>query len=97
LWKSTESQFQNEELGIKAQLGSLEDAKIRERLSEFFRTLELAQAAHSEYDAGKPSEKAKLAKSVLLNCSIDSVSLYPTYRKPFDILANRAKNEEWWT
>jgi hypothetical protein len=29
------------------------------------------------------------------NCSIDAVSLYPAYRKPFDMIAKRAKNEEW--
>jgi hypothetical protein len=32
---------------------------------------------------------------VLSNCQIDAVSLTPTYRKPFDIIFARAKNEEW--
>ena len=30
-----------------------------------------------------------------MNCAIDSASLYPTYRKPFDVIFQRAKNEDW--
>lgn len=32
---------------------------------------------------------------VLSNCKIDAVSITPTYRKPFDLILARAKNEEW--
>jgi hypothetical protein len=32
---------------------------------------------------------------VLSNCGIDAVTLYPTYRKPFDLIFQRAKTEEW--
>ena len=32
---------------------------------------------------------------VVSNCRIDALNLYPTYRKPFDLIAKRAKNEEW--
>jgi Recombinase len=31
----------------------------------------------------------------VLNCSTDGVSLTPTYRKPFDAVFRRAKNQEW--
>jgi hypothetical protein len=40
-------------------------------------------------------EQAELLKKALLNCSIDAASLYPAYRKPFDMIVQRAKNEEW--
>jgi hypothetical protein len=33
---------------------------------------------------------------VLSNCAVDAVSVYPTYRKPFDMIFERAKTEEWW-
>ena len=36
-----------------------------------------------------PAEKAKLLKMVLSNCRIDAVSLYPAYRKPFDLIFQR--------
>src|SRR5712664_2436464 len=42
-----------------------------------------------------PAEKAKLLKMVLSNCRIDAVSLYPAYRKPFDLIFQRTKTEEW--
>ncbi len=32
---------------------------------------------------------------VLLNCAVDGVNIQPTYRKPFDMIFQRAKNEEW--
>ena len=57
--------------------------------------LELAQNAHSLYLTRKPTEQAELLRNVLLNCSIDAVSLYPSYRSPFDLIANRAENAEW--
>jgi len=43
-----------------------------------------------------PQEKAKLLRMVLSNCAVDAVSVYPTYRKPFDMIFERA-NQEWWT
>jgi hypothetical protein len=42
------------------------------------RILELAQNAHSLYVMRNPAEQAELLKSVLLNCAIDGVNLYPT-------------------
>jgi hypothetical protein len=42
-----------------------------------------------------PAEKAKLLKMVLSNCAIDAVSLYPTYRKPFDLIFQSTKTEGW--
>jgi hypothetical protein len=41
------------------------------------------------------TEQGQLLKSVLLNCSTDGVSLWPVYRKPFDLIFERAKSEEW--
>jgi hypothetical protein len=42
-----------------------------------------------------PPEKAKLLRIVLSNCSVDAVNIYPSYKKPFDLIFARAKNEEW--
>jgi len=38
-----------------------------------------------------PAEKAKLLRIV---CSVAAVSVYPTYRKPFKLIFQRAKKEE---
>ena len=57
--------------------------------------LELANVAYSLYLTQKPAEQTELLGKVLLNCSIDAVSVTPTYRKPFDMIFERAKRKEW--
>ena len=69
--------------------------RTTQRAQNLQSTLELAQIAHSKFLMANPFEQADLAKIVLSNCSVDAVSLYPTYRKPFDLIAKKAKNEEW--
>jgi hypothetical protein len=58
------------------------------------RTLELANVAYSLYVTEKPAEQAELLKNVLLNCSIDAVSISPVYRKPFDMIFERSKTKQ---
>ena len=42
-----------------------------------------------------PHTAPRFSPTVLLNCATDGVSLWPTYRRPFDLIFRRAKNEEW--
>lgn len=94
-WRVRQAKWAEEELAIKAQLSSLEDVKTAQRLDNLHSTLELAQTIDSKVVTENEFEKADLAKIVLSNSKIDAISLYPTYRKPFDIIVRRAKNEEW--
>jgi hypothetical protein len=32
---------------------------------------------------------------VLSNCAVDAANVHPVYKKPFDLIFARAKNEEW--
>jgi hypothetical protein len=59
------------------------------------RTLELANKAYFLYVTQNPAEQGQLLKMILLNCRVDGASLYPSYRKPFDMIFQRAKNQEW--
>ena len=59
------------------------------------RILELANKAYFLYLRQNPTEQGKLLRIVLSNCLVDSVSLYPTYRKPFDLILGAAKTGEW--
>ena len=59
------------------------------------RIFELAQKARFLYLTRNAHERAHLLRMVLLNCATDGVTLTPTYRKPFDLIAERAKKEEW--
>ncbi len=93
-WTRKSSEWQAEEQQILLAVQGLERANP-DRMLEAVRTLELANKAHSLYLAQPPTEKAKLLKVVLSNCAVDAASVYPTYRKPFDLIFQRAKNEEW--
>lgn len=57
--------------------------------------LELANQAHSLYLTRNHAERAQLLKRVLLNCDTDGVSVWPIYRYPYDLISERAKNQEW--
>jgi DNA invertase Pin-like site-specific DNA recombinase len=94
-WQRKQADWQHEELRIQSLISGLKEDRSAGQLLEMRRILELAQRAYFLYLTRKPAEQAELLKKVLLNCSIDAVSLYPTYRKPFDMIFNRAKNEEW--
>ena len=94
-WQRKQADWETEEFRIKSRIAEPNEAGVKEQILSVGRILELAQKAHSLYLTRKPAEQAELLRKVLLNCSIDAVSLYPTYRKPFDLIFKRAKNEEW--
>ena len=94
-WQRKQADWQAEEIRIKSLIAGVKEERSRERLLSVTRILELAQNAYFLYVKRKPAEQAELLRSVLLNCSIDAVSLYPTYRKPFDLIFERAKCNEW--
>jgi site-specific DNA recombinase len=94
-WQRKSADWRSEELRIESQIASLDQRQETDTLLNVQRILELANRAYFLYLTRKPTEQAELLKKVLLNCSIDGVSLYPTYRKPFDVIAKRVKNEEW--
>ena len=88
------SEWRAEEQQIQMAINGLHESNA-ERVLSAKRTLELANKAYSLYLTRNSTEQAKLLRMVLLNCSIDAVSIYPTYRKPFDMIFERAKTEEW--
>lgn len=94
-WQRKQAEWQAEELRVISLISGIDEAKTGERLLDAQKILGLPQTAHSLYVTQKPAEQAELLRKVVLNCSIDAVSLYPTYRKPFDLIFNRAKSEEW--
>jgi hypothetical protein len=57
--------------------------------------LELATSAYGLYLHQEWSEKAKLLKAVLSNSTFTRRTLYPEYKKPFDILAKGSEFESW--
>src|SRR5262249_2592039 len=94
-WKRKSAEWHEEEQHLLMSIRELDAAKP-DRLLDGIRILELANKAYFLYLKQNSTEKAKLLRMVLSNCAIDAANLYPTYRKPFDLIFQRAKNGEWW-
>ena len=93
-WQRKMVEWQADEQRIETAIAGLKESGS-DRLLTVKRILELANKAYFLYLTRKPAEQANLLRKVLLNCSIDAVSVTPTYRKPFDMIFQRAKNNEW--
>ncbi|MGA8222668.1 MAG: recombinase family protein [Candidatus Acidiferrales bacterium] len=93
-WAAKSSEWSQEEQQILMAVQGLEQ-RSPERIMGAVRTLELANRAYFLYLKQPPAEKAKLLQIVLSNCKIDATSLDPTYRKPFDLIFQRVRKEEW--
>ena len=94
-WKRKSEAWQQEEQQVLVALNGMQEATAPDRMLTIQRILELANKAHFLYVRQKPAEQAKLLKMVLSNCAVDRSSLYPAYRKPFELIFKAAKNENW--
>ena len=93
-WGARSTAWNQEEQQILLALQGLKEPRP-DRILDGVRILELANKAYFLYLKQPPAEQGKLLRIVLSNCKVDAVSVYPTYRKPFDIIFQHAKNEEW--
>ena len=94
-WERKMSDWRMEEQQVKSALAGLDNAEFSDRALDAQRIFELANKAHFLYISQNPGEKAKLLKMLFSNCSVDAVSVSPTYRKPFDMIVKRALLKEW--
>ncbi len=95
-WERKMAEWTEDEREVMAALARLE-MPPSDRVLDAKRILELANKAYSLYITRKPQEQAQLLRLVLLNCAVDGTSVQPTYRKPFDLIFQRAKNNEEWS
>jgi site-specific DNA recombinase len=93
-WEARSAQWNQEDEQISMAIRGLEAIKP-DRILDGVRILELANKAYFLYLRQTPEEQGKLLRIVLSNCKIDATSLYPTYRKPFDLIFQHGKKEEW--
>ena len=94
-WMRKTDEWQREGRQILLSIKGLEETQPGRPLDKI-RILELANKAYSLYVRQNHAERAKLLGIVLSNCRVDSASLYPTYRKPFDLIFGAAKTGEWY-
>jgi site-specific DNA recombinase len=94
-WKENMKEWSGEETQLHEQLVRLESPATTEQHEKIEKILELAQIAHSTYLMLDHREQGNLLRIALSNCKTDGANLWPAYRKPFDLIVERAKNEEW--
>ena len=94
-WQRKMDDWRAEEQQVKLAIEGLKNAELTDRVLDAQRILELANTAYSLYVSQNPVEKAKLLKMVFSNCSVDAVSVTPTYRYPFEMILKRAVLGEW--
>lgn len=95
LWFSLKDGWSEEELRLRAAIEAFSNGTLGSEIDSVRRTFELVHFAHSEWDTLLDPERAKIARIVLSNCVSDGVTLSFQYRKPFDLIVERGKNEEW--
>lgn len=95
LWERKQAEYREHELALETSLASLSSPVKHDNALTVERVFELANRAHSLYLTRNTAERADLLKSVLLNCTTDGATLSPAYRKPFDLIFQRAKTEDW--
>ena len=86
-WNAEEQQILLALEGLQQPMG--------QRVLSAQRILELANKAYFLYVTQAPAEQARLLRKVVLNCAVDAINVYPAYRKPFDVIFERAKTEDW--
>jgi DNA invertase Pin-like site-specific DNA recombinase len=94
-WERKSTEWHEEEQRLSMSIGEL-DKSEPERLLDGIRVLELANKAYFLYLRQNSEAKARLLKIVLSNCAIDAANIYPTYRKPFDLIFQAAQTDRWW-
>jgi len=94
-WGRKMTDWREQQRALQARVDALNMPVTTERTLSAETILELANKAHSLCLTPNHAERGQLLKMVLLNCATDGVSLTPTYRKPFDLIFQRAKNKEW--
>jgi len=88
--KSTE--FRDRLSGIKLQLDAL-DRSHDETAELASKVFELSQTLRQKWVTADYAEKRRILEIVCLNCTLDDVTLVPTIRKPFDVLAEGLVSE----
>jgi DNA invertase Pin-like site-specific DNA recombinase len=94
-WARKQADYREQERQLEAALSAAKASVSADYVLTVKRVFELASKAHFLYLTRTLADRGQLLKSVLLNCTTDGTTLSPTYRKPFDLIFERARNQEW--
>ena len=91
-WKSVSDTWRSEQDRTQGQMEKYQKAD-RNYIDHGLQILELANRAYSLYLQQDLLEKRKLLDCLLSNCTLKETTLYPTYNKPFDLIAEGRRNQ----
>jgi hypothetical protein len=94
-WERKVSEWRTEEQQVQTAINGLASTESGDRALDAERVFQLANKAYLLYISQSPVEKAKLLRMLCSNFSVDGASVTPTYRKPFDMIFERARLEKW--
>ena len=94
VFKVKEEEYKNQLIEIKSQIDSSK-AINPNFYEDGCKTLELSKCLYSLYVKANYEEKAKILRFVASNYALNNATLYPTYRKPFDIIAKGLSRSAW--
>lgn len=94
-WARKMHDWEAEERKVNTAIERLAGVDRTDRIGPLQKKLELADKAYSLYVSSDLDKKAELLRRLLLTCSIDARRVEPTYRRPYDMIFNRAGLEEW--
>jgi site-specific DNA recombinase len=89
------NQFRSRQASLREQIELFEKPGDNVVPDNATRTIELANKAYDIYLKQDAYKKGTLLKIVQSNSSWDGVSVCPTYRKPFDVIAESVKSGDW--
>ncbi len=89
------NQFRSRQASLREQIELFEKPVDNVVPDNATRTIELANKAYDIYLRQDTYKKGTLLKIVQSNSSWDGVSVCPTYRKPFDVIAESVKSGDW--
>ncbi|MCK4372919.1 MAG: recombinase family protein, partial [candidate division Zixibacteria bacterium] len=91
-WRRVSASWRDEQDGVAGQIQKLSQTS-RGYIDQAVEILELSKMAYSMYLERETDEKRQLLQSLLSNCSSDGVSLCPTYKTPFNLIAEGRQNQ----
>jgi site-specific DNA recombinase len=94
-WSRKMTEWRTQERALESVAAALNIPASENQPLTVQRTLELANKAHFLYLTRNHEEQGQLLKTVLSNCVTDGANITPIYKKPFDLIFHRAKNEDW--
>ena len=85
-WQAKSTEWRKEQDAIQDQIARHQRAN-HHYFEQGLKIFELAQAGLRQYDTKTEEERRNLLAFVLSNCTLNDVTLTPTYRKPFSFFA----------